>query len=84
VRRGTFVRDIIARESLRDKPTGGPTFSFQILVRRRALVFVGLKCPGMPTLPAPKKLFYMLMRMYPPDIEVLSGRYEIPGVVKGK
>jgi len=26
----------------------------------------------------------MLMRMYLPDIEVLNGRYEIPGVVKGK
>ena len=46
MRRGTFVRDIIARESLTDKPPGGPTFSCQTLVRRRALVFVGLKCLG--------------------------------------
>jgi len=35
-------------------------------------------------LPAPKEPFYMLMRMYLPDIEVLNGQYEIPGVVKGK
>lgn len=35
-------------------------------------------------LPAPKEPFYMLMRMYLPDIEALNGQYEIPGVVKGK
>jgi hypothetical protein len=35
-------------------------------------------------LPAPKEPFYMLMRMYLPDIEVLNGQYEIPGVVRGK
>ena len=28
-------------------------------------------------LPAPKEPFYMLMRMYLPDIEVLNGRYGI-------
>jgi len=31
-------------------------------------------------LPALKALFYLLMRMYQPDIEVLNGQYEIPGV----
>jgi hypothetical protein len=31
-------------------------------------------------LPSPKAPFYMLMRMYLPDIEVLNGQYEIPGV----
>ena len=35
-------------------------------------------------LPAPKAGFYMLMRMYQPDIEVLNGQYVIPGVVKAK
>jgi hypothetical protein len=35
-------------------------------------------------LPAPKEPFYMLMRMYLPNIEVLNGQYEIPGVVKVK
>jgi hypothetical protein len=35
-------------------------------------------------LPAPKEPFYMLMRMYLPDIEALNGQYEIPGVVKAK
>jgi hypothetical protein len=35
-------------------------------------------------LPAPKEPFYMLMRMYLPEIEVLNGQYEIPGVVKAK
>ncbi len=32
-------------------------------------------------LPAPKEPFYMLFRMYQPDIEVLNGQYELPGVV---
>jgi hypothetical protein len=35
-------------------------------------------------LPAPKEPFYMLLRMYLPDIEVLNGQYEVPGVVKAK
>jgi hypothetical protein len=35
-------------------------------------------------LPAPKERFYMLMRMYLPDIEVLNGQYEIPSVKKTK
>jgi hypothetical protein len=35
-------------------------------------------------LPAPKEPFYMLLRMYLPNIEALNGQYEIPGVVKGK
>jgi hypothetical protein len=35
-------------------------------------------------LPAPKEPFYMLFRMYQPDIEVLNGQYELPGVVKAK
>jgi hypothetical protein len=35
-------------------------------------------------LPAPKEPFYMLFRMYLPDIEVLNGQYELPGVVKAK
>jgi len=26
----------------------------------------------------------MLFRMYQPDIEVLNGQYELPGVVKAK
>ena len=33
-------------------------------------------------LPAPNEPFYMLMRMYMPEIEILNGQYEIPGVVK--
>jgi len=33
-------------------------------------------------LPAPKKPFYMLFRMYQPDIEILNGQYELPGIVK--
>jgi hypothetical protein len=33
-------------------------------------------------LPAPKEPFYMLFRMYQPNIEVLNGQYELPGVVK--
>jgi hypothetical protein len=32
-------------------------------------------------LPAAKRPFYMLMRMYLPKIEVLNGQYEIPPVV---
>ena len=28
--------------------------------------------------------FYLLLRMYLPDIEVLNGQYVIPGVVKTK
>jgi hypothetical protein len=35
-------------------------------------------------LPAPDSPFYMLFRMYLPDIEVLNGQYELPGVVKAK
>jgi len=35
-------------------------------------------------LPAPKEPFYMLFRMYQPDIEVLNGQYELPGVVRVK
>jgi hypothetical protein len=35
-------------------------------------------------LPAPREPFYMLLRMYLPDIEVLNGQYEIPGVVETK
>jgi hypothetical protein len=35
-------------------------------------------------LPAPKEPFYMLMRTYLPNIEVLNGQYEIPGVEKTK
>ena len=35
-------------------------------------------------LPAPKEPFYMLFRMYQPDIEVLNGQYELPGVVSVK
>ena len=35
-------------------------------------------------LPAPKEPFYMLFRMYQPDIEVLNGQYELPGVVQTK
>ena len=35
-------------------------------------------------LPAPKEPFYMLFRMYLPDIEVLNGQYQLPGVAKGK
>ena len=27
----------------------------------------------------PKESFYMLFRMYQPDIEVLNGQYELPG-----
>jgi hypothetical protein len=35
-------------------------------------------------LPAPKEPYYLLMRMYQPDIEVLNGQYEIPGVIAAK
>jgi len=35
-------------------------------------------------LPAPKEPFYMLFRMYQPDIEVLNGQYELPGVQRVK
>ena len=35
-------------------------------------------------LPSPKEPFYMLFRMYQPDIEVLNGQYELPGVVRAK
>ena len=31
-----------------------------------------------------KEPFYMLFRMYQPDIEVLNGQYELPGVVRAK
>ena len=31
-------------------------------------------------LPAPKEPFYMLFRMYLPDIEILNGQYDLPGV----
>ena len=34
-------------------------------------------------LPAPREPFYMLLRMYLPDIEALNGQYVIPGVVRG-
>lgn len=33
-------------------------------------------------LPAPSEPFYMLFRMYLPDIEVLNGQYELPSVVR--
>jgi hypothetical protein len=35
-------------------------------------------------LPAPKEPFYMLFRMYLPNIEVLNGQYQLPGVVRSK
>ena len=35
-------------------------------------------------LPAPKEPFYMLFRMYQPDIEVLNGQYQLPGVAAAK
>ncbi len=35
-------------------------------------------------LPAPKEPFYMLFRMYQPDIEVLNGQYQLPGVAVAK
>jgi hypothetical protein len=35
-------------------------------------------------LPAPKEPFYMLLRFYLPDIEVLNGQYQIPAVEKAK
>ncbi len=31
-------------------------------------------------LPAPKEPFYMLFRMYLPDIEILNGQYDLLGV----
>ena len=31
-------------------------------------------------LPAPKEPFYMLFRMYLPDIEILNGQYHLPGI----
>ena len=35
-------------------------------------------------LPAPKEPFYMLLRMYLPDIEILNGQYVISGVQRMK
>ena len=35
-------------------------------------------------LPAPNAPFYMLMRMYLPQIEILNGQYEIPAVQRVK
>jgi len=35
-------------------------------------------------LPAPNAPFYMLMRMYLPQIEILNGQYEIPTVQRVK
>jgi hypothetical protein len=35
-------------------------------------------------LPTPKEPFYMPFRMYQPDIEVLNGQYELPGVKRVK
>ena len=52
------------------------------------IIYIQANSPGKDKesnwLPAPKEPFYMLMRMYLPDIEALNGQYEIPGVVKGK
>jgi hypothetical protein len=39
---------------------------------------------GLGWLPAPKEPFYMLLGMYLPNIEVLNGQYEIPGVERVK
>lgn len=33
-------------------------------------------------LPAPKQPFYMLFRMYLPDIEILNGQYQLPGITR--
>ena len=35
-------------------------------------------------LPAPKETFYMLFRMYLPNIEALNGQYRLPGVERVK
>jgi len=35
-------------------------------------------------LPTPDAPFYMLFRMYQPDIEALNGQYTLPGIVKAK
>ena len=35
-------------------------------------------------LPAPDAPFYMLLRMYLPEIQALNGRYELPGVKQAK
>jgi len=51
-------------------------------------IYVQAESPGKDKasnwLPAPKEPFYMLFRMYQPDIEVLNGQYELPGVAKAE
>lgn len=51
-------------------------------------IYIQAESPGIDKesnwLPAPKEPFYMLFRMYQPDIEVLNGQYELPGVQRAK
>jgi hypothetical protein len=51
-------------------------------------IYLQAKSPGKDKesnwLPTPAAPFYMLFRMYLPDIEALNGQYELPGIVKGK
>jgi hypothetical protein len=52
------------------------------------IIYIQAESPGKDKesnwLPAPKEPFYMLFRMYQPDIEVLNGQYELPGVKLAK
>jgi hypothetical protein len=51
-------------------------------------IYLQTKSPGKDKesnwLPTPNAPFYMLFRMYQPDIEALNGQYNLPGVVKTK
>jgi hypothetical protein len=51
-------------------------------------IYLQAKSPGKDKesnwLPAPNAPFYMLFRMYQPDIEALNGQYNLPGIVKSK
>jgi hypothetical protein len=51
-------------------------------------IYLQTKSPGKDKesnwLPTPNAPFYMLFRMYQPDIEALNGQYNLPGLVKAK
>jgi hypothetical protein len=56
--------------------TRNPDQLWSLAVRSRRIAPVSLSHP--------KEPFYMLFRMYLPDIEVLNGQYVLAGVVKAK
>jgi len=51
-------------------------------------IYLQAKSPGKDKesnwLPTPDAPFYMLFRMYLPEIEALNGQYELPGIAKAK